>query len=215
MSASMVILRFKDRKPREYRMPFNVNLGGGELLLGLIAVFLCLFGAAIMNLLTKEIATVAGVSFTAVFLLVFSVTEWLRRKPSSVGGVHGDRAAHVEQFTVESKEEPGLSPAVLGLATKPYLKLIAIRSPQNLFMLEKSLAETDPQTTNVAVMTPKIPPQGAEEMPSGLDPSEQRLMTAVGDRAQKAGKQVKPLIVPTNSPLNPVLQTAPRLAAHE
>ncbi len=215
MSASMVILRFKDRKPREYRMPFNVNLGGVELPLGLIAVFLCLFGAAIMNLLTKEIATVAGVSFTAVFLLVFSVTEWLRRKPSSVGGVHGDRAAHVEQFTVESKEEPGLSPAVLGLATKPYLKLIAIRSPQNLFMLEKSLAETDPETTNVVVMTAKILPQGVEEMPSGLDPYEQRLMTAVVDRAEKAGKQVKPLIVPTNSPLNAVLQTARDLHADE
>src|SRR5260370_2932916 len=98
MSASMVILRFKDRKPREYRMPFNVNLGGVELPLGLIAPFLCMFCAAIMTLLTKEIATVAGVSFTALFLLVFSVTEWLRRKPSSLGCGHGDPAAHVTQF---------------------------------------------------------------------------------------------------------------------
>ncbi|MFL5342346.1 MAG: hypothetical protein ACJ8F7_19535, partial [Gemmataceae bacterium] len=83
------------------------------------------------------------------------------------------------------------------------------------FMLEKSLAETDPETTNVVVMTAKILPQGVGEMPAGLDPYEQRLMTAVVDRAEKAGKQVKPLIVPTNSPLNAVLQTARDLHANE
>ena len=45
-----------------------------------------------------------------------------------------------------------VSPAGLGLVKK-YRKLVAIRSPQNLFMLEKALAETDPQTTGVVVMT--------------------------------------------------------------
>ena len=39
MSASMVILRFKDKRPREYRMPLNVRLGGVEVPLGLVAVF--------------------------------------------------------------------------------------------------------------------------------------------------------------------------------
>ena len=214
MSASMVILRFKDKKPREYRMPFNVKLGQVEVPLGLIAVFLVLIGAAVMNLLTKEVATIAGVSFTAAFLIVFTISERFRRKPpSAVPGEHGH--SHVEQFTVEAKEEAVLSSTSLGLAVRPYLKLIAIRSPQNLFMLEKTLAETDPETTNVVVMTAKILPQGVEQMPPGLDPYEQRLMTAVVDRAEKAGKQVKPLIVPTNSPLNAVLQTARDLNANE
>ena len=37
--------------------------------------------------------------------------------------------------------------------TKPYRKLVAIRSPYNLGMLERCLAETDPETTEVVVMT--------------------------------------------------------------
>jgi nucleotide-binding universal stress UspA family protein len=40
-------------------------------------------------------------------------------------------------------------------------------------------------------------------------------MTAVVQRAERAGKQVRPLIVPTNNPLHAVLQTAKDLQAHE
>src|SRR5689334_22810596 len=40
-------------------------------------------------------------------------------------------------------------------------------------------------------------------------------MTAVVQRAEKAGKEVKPLIVPTNNPLHAVLKTAKDLQAHE
>jgi nucleotide-binding universal stress UspA family protein len=40
-------------------------------------------------------------------------------------------------------------------------------------------------------------------------------MTAVVERAEKAGKEVKPLIVPTNNPLHAVLTTAKDLQAHE
>ena len=39
-----------------------------------------------------------------------------------------------------------------------------------------------------------------------LDTYDQQLMTAVVERAEKAGKEVKPLIVPTNNPLHAVLQ---------
>ena len=40
-------------------------------------------------------------------------------------------------------------------------------------------------------------------------------MTAVVEQAEKAGKEVKPLIVPTNNPLHAVLQTAKDLQAQE
>src|SRR5258708_37508246 len=120
-------------------MRLNLPLGGGrELPLGLIFVFLVLFAAAISNLLTKEVATVGGVAFTLAFLAVFSVSERVNRHkhPRSAG-----RHEHLEQFNVKSTEEA--TAAGLGL-DKPYTKLVAIRSPHNLFMLEKALAETDP-----------------------------------------------------------------------
>jgi nucleotide-binding universal stress UspA family protein len=96
---------------------------------------------------------------------------------------------------------------------------VSIRSTQNLFMLEKALAETDPETTGVVVMTAKVlPPLGSQGAPydqTDLDSYDQQLMTAVVDRAEKAGKEVKPLIVPTNNPLYAVLNTAKDLQAHE
>src|SRR5439155_27376915 len=94
--------------------------------------------------------------------------------------------------------------------------LVAIRSPHNLFMLEKALAETDPETTSVIVMTAKlVPDDGGDEVRTGLDVYDQQLMTAVVERAEKAGKKVKPLIVPTNNPLHAILRIAQELRAQE
>src|SRR5262249_56897205 len=53
---SMVVLRFKDPAPREFKVPLNVRVGKYELPIGLGLIFLILFAAAVMNLLTKETA---------------------------------------------------------------------------------------------------------------------------------------------------------------
>jgi amino acid transporter/nucleotide-binding universal stress UspA family protein len=208
---SMVVLRFKQPGHRDYKVPLNVPLGGGkELPVGLILIFAVLLTAAAMNLLTKETATIWGLSFTAAFLTVFVISERvnLRKHP----GTHGHHE-HLEQFNVKASEE--VTSADLGLS-KQYTKLVAIRSPYNLFMLEKALAETDPDTTSVVVMTAKVvPDDGSEVTRADLDRYDQQLMTAVVERAEKAGKKVKPLIVPTNNPLHAILKLAQELNAQE
>jgi amino acid transporter len=205
---SMVVLRFKDKTPREYKVPLNVRVGKIELPIGLILIFLVLLITALLNLFTKEVATVAGAVFTLGFLTVFLASEHFHEKRRQ-GGKH----QHLEQFNRQATEE--ITPASLGLA-KTFRKLVAIRSPQNLFMLEKTLAETDPLTTDVVVMTAKVIPQGdVKIVDPDLDTYDQQLMTAVVDRAERAGKQVHPLIVPTNNPLHAVLKTAKDLRAQE
>jgi nucleotide-binding universal stress UspA family protein len=66
-------------------------------------------------------------------------------------------------------------------------------------------------------MTAKLEPPGgaarAEEI--DLDTYDRQLMTAVVNRAEKLGKRVMPLIVPTNNPLNAVLITAKDIGAQE
>jgi amino acid transporter/nucleotide-binding universal stress UspA family protein len=207
---AMVVLRFKDRSPREYMVPLNVKVGTVEVPLGLGLIFLVLLATALLNLFTKEVATVGGVGFTAIFLTVFIISE--RHHEKKRKGAHH----HLEQFNQATA--PEITPESLGL-TKRYRKLVSIRSTQNLFMLEKALAETDPETTGVVVMTAKVmPPMGSTIAPydqGELDAYDQQLMTAVVERAEKAGKQVKPLIVPTNNPLHAVLNTAKDLQAHE
>jgi amino acid transporter/nucleotide-binding universal stress UspA family protein len=210
MALAMVMLRFRRPDlPREYRVPLNLRFGNVEIPLGLIVIFLVLAAAALINLATKEVATVAGTAFTLGFLTIFTISERVHRRGRAKTDVH---EKHLEQFNVESTEK--ISTESLGLK-KPFTKLVAIRSPHNLFMLEKSLAETDPETTSVVVMTAKVLPQGDESVPKELDPYDQALMTAVVDRAEKAGKKVKPLIVPTNNALHAVLGLAQEIGAQE
>src|SRR5205814_1362825 len=128
---SMVVLRFKDRRPREYKVPLNVRVGGVEFPIGLSLILVVLLLTAVMNLLTKEVATVAGLVFTAVFFTIFLLSERYHERRR-----HGARHEHLEQFNRATAEEVTL--ASLGL-TKTYRKLVAIRSPQNLFMLERAL----------------------------------------------------------------------------
>ena len=65
---SMVVLRFKDRTPREFMVPFNFRWGNMHVPVGLTIVFLIVFLSALANLVTKPVATISGLSFTAVFL---------------------------------------------------------------------------------------------------------------------------------------------------
>jgi amino acid transporter len=206
---SMVVLRFKSTGPREFMVPFNIRIGQVAFPAGLALIFLVVFLAALANLVTKPIATTSGLAFAGAFLSIFMLTERYHQRRRQ-----GARHEHLEQFNQHLVQE--VSPQALSL-TKPYRKLVAIRSTQNLMMLEKSLAETDPQTTDVVVMTAKVTPPGTEPLSDNLrlDNYDQHLMTAVVERAELAGKNVRPLISPTNNPLHAVLKTAQALNAQE
>jgi amino acid transporter len=207
-AAAMVVLRFKDRSPREFMVPFNIKVGSVELPIGLSLIFLVLLATAVVNFFTKEAATVGGMAFTLVFLGIFMASERAHERKRK-----GQHHQHLEQFN--RKTTPDVSPQALGLHSE-YRKIVAIRSPQNLYMLEKTLAETDPETTDVIVLTAKHTPPGGDAAPvEDLDSYDQRLMTAVVDRAEKAGKEVKPLILPTNNPLFAIIRTAKELQAQE
>jgi nucleotide-binding universal stress UspA family protein len=205
---SMVVLRFKKRGPREFVVPFNIHYKDIYFPIGLGLVFLVMMLSAIANLFTKPVATTSGLCFAGAFLCVFTVTEYVHRKRR--GTEHHE---HVEQFNREMVRQ--VSKADLGL-TRPYCKLVAIRSPHNLFMLDKALADTDPLTTDVVVMTAKVEPQGAE-LPSdhAFDHYDQQLLTAVVNHAERLGKTVTPLLVPTNNSLHAVLNTAKDLPCQE
>jgi amino acid transporter/nucleotide-binding universal stress UspA family protein len=208
MTASMLVLRFTDKTPREFKVPLNLRIGKVELPIGLGLIFVVLAISAVMNALTKEVATTWGVAFTSVFLGVFTLTEQYNLR-GKLGGKH----QHLEQFNRQLAKD--VLPETLDLS-KTYRKLVAIRSPNSMYMLEKALAETDPDTTDIVVMTAKIVPMGTVGVgPVDLDPYDRELMTAVVNRAEHAGKEVKPLIVPTNNPLHAVLQTVKAIGAQE
>ena len=205
---AMVVLRFKDPRPREYRVPFNFHVGKIEVPVGLIVIFLVLLCAALMNLFTKPVATIAGLAFASIFFAIFLFSERHHEIRKA-----GEKHKHLEQFNQAESEQITLKTLSL---TKPYRKLVAIRSTLNLFMLEKALSDTDPDSTDVVVMTAKSSPQGEANLDVGtLDSYDQALMTAVVEKAEASGKQVHPLIVPTNNPVYALLRTARDLKVNE
>jgi len=206
---AMVVLRFRDRNPREFMVPLNIKIGSVEIPIGLPLIFIVLLAAALTNLLTKDVATRWGIGFTIGFLLIFIISEHFSERRRK-----GSHHVHLEQFNRETTDK--LTLTGLGITKHVYRKLVAIRSPNNLFMLEKALAESDPLTTSVFVMTAKLDQSGLLERPDQeLDSYDQDLMTAVVTRAEKTGKEVVPLIVPTNNPLYAVVKTAKDLDVQE
>jgi amino acid transporter/nucleotide-binding universal stress UspA family protein len=205
---SMVVLRFKDKRPRPFKVPLNLQVGGVEIPIGLLLVLAILLVAAVANLFTKEVATVGGVLFTGLFFTAFSLSQRYA-DPAR----RARRQEHLEEFNLQSAEE--VTPDSLGL-TKRYRKLVALRSPRNLYILERELAESDPTTTGVVLLLAKVFPPGAEQPERlQLDVYEQEMLTQVVQLAERVGKEVKPLVVPTNNPLHAILLTARGLQAHE
>jgi amino acid transporter/nucleotide-binding universal stress UspA family protein len=209
MSMSMLVLRFKRPAHREYEVPFNIPIGRFEFPVGMTVIFLTLAIAAISNLLTKEVATITGVAFTAGFFTVFWLSEHAHHRRL---GAAAKSHEHLEQFNEAHSDQ--LSVESLRL-TKPYRKLVAIRSPYNLGMLERCLAETDPETTDVVVMTASVLPAGSADFKQAISVHDRQLLTAVVNLAEHAGKPVKPVIVPTNEPFFAVTRTAKTIGAQE
>lgn len=207
---SMLVLRFKRPQQREYEVPLNIRVRGYEVPVGIALIFLVLAVSAAVNFVTKEVATVSGVVFTLGLFAVFTLSE--RRAHARRKGEATDHHEHLEQFNQQTSEQ--VDPKALGI-TKPYRKLVAIRSPHNLWMLEKCLAETDPETTDVVVMTATVLPPGSADMRPTITDEDRALLTAVVNLAEHEGKPVKPLIVPTNAPFFALARTAHALGAQE
>src|SRR5262245_59597706 len=77
---SVLVLRFQ-RHDQEYKTPLNFRIAGKEIPLGLILTTMVLLFVALANLFSKRIATISGVSFTAVLFILFTISE-LRGKKS-------------------------------------------------------------------------------------------------------------------------------------
>src|SRR5262249_32620292 len=67
---SVLVLRHQ-RHDQEYKTPGNITIAGREIPWGLILTTLVLFFVAVANLFSKRIATISGVSFTAVLFIIF------------------------------------------------------------------------------------------------------------------------------------------------
>jgi amino acid transporter len=208
MSLAVIVLRYTSPQKREWKVPGNIRIGGKEIPIGLGLIALILFSTAIVNLFTKQLATIAGVSFSVVFFVILTVSE---RKTAYE---HASGASELEQFNVAGDRE--LSGEAMEV--RPGNVLVAVRDPRNLYYLQKVLEKTDTTKTDVVVMTSRVYPRepsfgGGERVDTSevFRKYEQELFTTVVNVAEKLGKHVSLVVVPTNDIFESIVVTAQRL----
>ncbi|MDP8261787.1 MAG: APC family permease [Candidatus Ancaeobacter aquaticus] len=196
---SMLALRFKDRSPREFKVPLNVTVKGVELPIGLALIFLALLTIAIINFFTKTTATTLGLIFTSAFFVTFVISQFLNKRKLN-------ETSKYEKVNLEDHEK--LS-AQICECEHEHRVLVAVRDPNNLVHLKKVLGEIDPEQTDLIVMSAKIA-QGYrhETAMHHLIPDEQHLFTNVITMAEKKGMSVIPVLVASNNFHHAITQTA-------
>jgi len=208
---AVLVLRFKDRSPREWKVPFNFNLGGNEIPLGLGIIAALLFSVAGINLITKQVATVSGVAFTLVFFTLFLVSERINERKRG-------HAEHVEmdQFRLQMQEVVTNET----VQVRPGCTLCLVRDYNTLDHVKKALELTHTGKRDLVVMTVQVmkgPDTGYEDLREQnlFTNYEQLLFSRVIALAEKAGKHVDLLVVPSSNVFEAIAHTAAQLDCSE
>ncbi len=202
----VLVLRYQ-RHDQEYKVPINFRFRGREIPVGLGAATLTLFLVAIANLFTKKIATVYGVTFTIILYTLFMVSERLNARKKK------EHRADLENFNLDHQ-------AMLGadtLRARPGCVLVAVRDPQRLSHLQNVLQKTNLRRNDIVVLTVRQISAGAAEYDLQEEQvfarPEQELFSHVVTLAEKQGKTVELLAVPSVDPFDAMVQTATSLQA--
>jgi len=212
-SLAMLVLRFTepDAPTREWKVPLNPRIAGREIPMGLGLITLVLFAAAVVNIFTKQMATISGVGFTLLFYAMFVISERSMRKR------HADaQASHNDQFQLLREADVGLKE----LHARTGGVLVPVRDYNTLTHLDQAVRNTDTEHRDVVVLTIRVltgPDAGVKDIEREelFTDYEQLLFTRVVAIAERHGRSVKLLVVPATNIFHAVIQTAVRLQARE
>jgi amino acid transporter len=205
---AVLILRYTEPGHRDFKVPFNIQISRDlEIPVGLALITLVLFSAAIINLFTKQVATISGVAFTLVLYAAFVASERSTAKR---------RASHSELDQFQLVSAPEISQQ--DVAVHPGNILVPVRDYNTLTHLAQALREAEER--DVVVMTARVmrgPDAGSKdfEQEELFTDYEQLLFTKVVAVAERQGRPVKLVIVPTSDPYSAIAQTAFRLHSSE
>jgi hypothetical protein len=170
-----------------------------------------LFGAAVINLFTKQTATISGVLFTLMFYVIFVASEraMVRRRKHA-------HEEHRDQFQLAREADVGLEQ----LRARPGCVLVPVRDYNTLRHLDRAVTETNTDERDVVVMTIRLltgPDAGVSDIEKEelFTDYEQILFTRVVAVAERHGRAVKLLVVPSTNVFDAVARTAVQLKARE
>ena len=168
------------------------------------------FVIAGINLLTKQVATISGAAFTLVFFSLFLVSEWLSERR------RGQAHVELDQFQLHLQEEVSTQT----LEVQPRNILCTVRDYNNLAHVQRVLERTDTSRQDVVVITVRLllgPSTGYRDIDERelFTTYEQRLFSRVVALAEKVGKHVALLVVPSSDIFQATVLTAAQLGSVE
>jgi amino acid transporter len=210
---AVLVLRFKDKSEREWKVPFNLKLDGNELPIGLGVITALLFSVAGVNLVTKEVATISGIAFTIVFFTIFLISEKINERRHAAE-IH--TTTSLDQFRLNTKE--GISNETADV--RPGNTLCLVRDYNTLGHLKKALELTHTGKKDLVVMTVHLmrgPDTGYEDIAEDrlFSRYEQYLFSKVVALAEKAGKSVHLLVIPSSDIFQAIVLTAAQLQSSD
>jgi len=202
---AVLVLRYKEPGKREYRVPLNFMIGKTEIPVGLALITLTLTALCLINLFTKEVATISGIAFTIIFFAVFEISEKITRKRASAH-------AELDQFNVEAGDD--LTPRALGV--RPGSVLVMVRNYNALYNLGATLDRVDARKQDVVALHLRFlgrADAGEYELePEQLFSSEeQTLFTRALALAEKKGKTIHLAVAGATEKWDAILRSAQSL----
>jgi amino acid transporter len=204
---SVLVLRYQ-RHDQEYKTPGNIRIAGREIPFGLILTTLVLFFVAVANLFSKRVATISGVSFTAVLFVIFTISERRFHRKTKI------KTEGLEQFNLDMRPEISTD----SIHVRPGCVLVAVRDYNRMQHLQTVLQKTNVRKQDVVVMTVRsLSAAGTGEYLLSEDQIftdyEREVFTRVVSLAEKEGKPVELLTVPGVNPFDAMVHTAATLKA--
>jgi amino acid transporter len=201
---SLIVLRIKRFGEREWKFPLNINIGRYEIAVGLLLLFSVVFSLAFINIFTKKIATISGISFSILLYIVFTYFEKKQETLIDIHNIYGDVDEEKVNLTVENEITE-----IFKKFSKLNKVLVPVRNPNNLSHLKYVLENFNDDDTDIVVLYIKVE-KGYESATNydKLMPQEKELFRNVILMAEKYGKTINPIIIFSNDPFYVILYCA-------
>ncbi|MES2220382.1 MAG: APC family permease [Acidobacteriota bacterium] len=205
---AMLVMRFRYHGERGWKVPLNLRIGNTEYPIGLLFVFLVLFSTALVNLLTKEVATVSGLIFAATFYVLFTLSEKDNKRRHALAAREMKEHFQLENDDAVSREN---------LRIRPGCIVVTMRDIRSTGALRWALSRSSEESQDVVLLTARLMGAGGPEYIDvaqlAFTEHEQMIFTQAVSVAESFGRHISLLVVPAGDPFSALVQTANSLEA--